>query len=178
MSKGYNNTERLTCFAIASANSKNIQISQYLVNEEFSTSKININDICDAIKTHIIYKKYNKNIQNEFDFHKKITREIEEILENNNNNYEEYADDDADDDKDKYYEDKYYDEEFVYLLNRLKYNHTFICKLVGENLDEINQTLDRDIKNKTLFKKYDYCYITNLIWVIKYETAKKILNTR
>lgn len=133
--------------------------SQYLVNEEFSSSTLNINDICDAIKTHIIFKKYNRNVQNEFEFHKKITREIEEMLENNNYNYEEYEE----------------DEEFVYLLTRLKYNHSFICKLVGENLDEINRILDSDIKNKSLFKKYDYCYITNLIWVIKYETAKKIL---
>lgn len=154
-----NTIERMTCFEIASANANNREISQYLVNEEFSSSTLNINDICDAIKTHIIFKKYNRNVQNEFEFHKKITREIEEMLENNNYNYEEYEE----------------DEEFVYLLTRLKYNHSFICKLVGENLDEINRILDSDIKNKSLFKKYDYCYITNLIWVIKYETAKKIL---
>ena len=91
--------ESITCFDIA----RKAQIPQYLVNEEFSTSTLNINDICDAIKADIILKKYKKDVKNEFAFHNKMNREIEKMLAKNNY---------------KYTGDE--DEEVVYLLNILK----------------------------------------------------------
>ncbi len=45
----------LTCFEVAKATARNEPISQYLVNDDFSLSTIDINDICDVIKADIIY---------------------------------------------------------------------------------------------------------------------------
>ena len=152
-------TSSITCFDIA----RKAQISQYLVNEEFSTSTLNINDICDVIKADIILKKYKKNVQSEFAFHNKINREIEKMLEKNNYKYTGEE-----------------DEEVLYLLNILHYNHVFVCKLVGENMDEIKRILNSDSssENGRLYEKYyDYCYIINLMWGVRYEYAQKNLKT-
>jgi hypothetical protein len=152
--------ESITCFDIA----RKAQIPQYLVNEEFSTSTLNINDICDAIKADIILKKYKKDVKNEFAFHNKMNREIEKNMEKNNYKYNGNEDEDV-----------------VYLLNILHYNHVFVCKLVGENMNEIKSILnsDSDKENGRLYEKYyDYCYIINLIWGVRYEYAQKNLKTQ
>jgi hypothetical protein len=146
----------MTCFEVA--RTKKEQIPQFLVNDEFSTSTLNVNDICDTIKAEIILKKYSKKVY--FPFNEKIYRETEKTLKNHKFNSQEIEDD-----------------EFVYFMTVLQYHHSFVCKLVGENMDEIKSILKENIsaENSNLYEKYyDYSYIVNSIWRYRCDYAKKI----
>ena len=149
----------MTCFEVA--RTKKEKIPQILLNDEFSTSTLNINDICDVIKADIVLNKYNKKVYKNFPFNEKIYREIEKTLKTHKFNMQDND-----------------EEEFVYLMTVIQYHHSFVCKLVAENMDEIKRILQQDIssENSHLYEKYyDYSYIVNLIWGYRYEHAKYIL---
>jgi hypothetical protein len=161
----------LTCFEVAKATARNEPISQYLVNDEFSSSTIDINDICDVIKADIIYNRHKKKCKILQIFRDKIRREVEESLQNQYGNTPLY---DTDYDN---------EEEFMHIISILQYNHTFICKLVAENMDEIKRRLQTDKKlydenNIKYYERYyDYSFITNTLWNYRFTYARYIFES-
>jgi hypothetical protein len=148
----------LTCFEVAKATARNEPISQYLVNDEFFKSTIDINDICDVIKADIIYNRYKKQYKVQI-FRDKIKREVEEALQHITEVYDNE------------------DEELLHIVSILQYGHSYICKLVAENMDEIKRRLQTDKKlydekNIKYYERYyDYSFITNTLWNYRFTYA-------
>ena len=164
----------ITCLSIFK-DKRNEDIPHYLTNDEFSTTTIDINDICDVIKSDITYNRYKKNCKILQIFHSKMYKEIDDMLHSNQKQI-----------KQKQELDKIYDEDsvFTYILSILQHNHIFLCKLVSENMDKIKERLENDKKlydkNNIKFyeKYYDYSMITNILWNYRFTYARKIFENK
>jgi hypothetical protein len=74
--------------------------------------------------------------------------------------------------------------EFNSLLTTLRYQHSYVCKLVMNNLDKIKKEIEKEREREndvvpTSFEKYyDYSYIVNLLWSYRYVYAVKMFRDR
>jgi hypothetical protein len=84
--------------------------------------------------------------------------------------------------------------EFNSLLTVLRYQHSYVCKLVMNNLHKIKREIEKEIEREndidstsfdstsfdsTFYERYyEYSYIVNLMWSYRYTYAMKMFRDR
>ena len=154
-----------TCLSIARGDLKEKEFS-YLDTPTQLVTSVDLNDICHVLKSDITTRKYNKRL-NMYSLREKMEKEIEKGIPT------QYYDETIDLDVNK---------DFNSLLTVLRYQHSYVCKLVMENLQKIKTEIEKEMNLKDEYisfdKFYDYSYIVNLIWNYRYIYAVKMFRDR
>ena len=71
---------------------------------------------------------------------------------------------------------------FNSLLTVLRYQHSYVCKLVIDNLQKIKKEIEKEKNLRDEYisfdKYYDYSYVVNLMWNYRYIYAVKMFRDR
>lgn len=157
-----------TCFSIAKGEPEKI-IQNYFDRPIETVTSIDLNDVCQVIKSDITTRKYKKRLIM-YTLREKMEREIEKGMPNI---LHYFAETELDVNK-----------EFNSLLTTLRYQHSYVCKLVMNNLDKIKKEIEKererenDVDPTSFEKYYDYSYIVNLLWSYRYVYAVKMFRDR
>ena len=172
-----------TCFSIARGDKEKIIPNYFDIPTEAATS-LDLQDVFQVLKKDMIIR-YNKTAYMYDDiektecesirvFREKIKREIEKGLPSvlYYSASSKYTDIDT-------------DNEFNYLLSVLQIQHSYVCKLVMDNLYKIKKQVEKydtattnANANACNVSRYDYSYIVNLLWSYRYIYAVKIFRER
>jgi hypothetical protein len=183
-------TNRLTCFSIAKGDTEKY-IPNYFDIPTESVTSVDLNDIYNVIKSDIKIRKYKKKLIM-YTLREKMEREIEKGMPDI---LHYLSDTDTDIDVNK---------EFNSLLTVLRYQHSYVCKLVMNNLHKIKREIEKEIEREndidstsfdstsfdstsfdstsfdsTFYERYyEYSYIVNLMWSYRYTYAMKMFRDR
>jgi hypothetical protein len=158
---------RTTCFSIAKGETDKYIPNYFDVPIESATS-VDLDDICHVIKSDINTKKYKKRL-NMYTLREKMEREIEKGMPSTLYEFDYWTASDRNIDVNK---------EFNSLLTVLHYQHSYVCKLVMNNLHKIKREIEKERELNDYKISYDYSYIVNLMWNHRYSYAVKLFRSR
>jgi hypothetical protein len=152
-----------TCLSIARGDLKKEKEFTYL--EHLATS-VDLNDVCHVLKSDLAARKHNKRL-NTYSLREKMEKEIEKGMPMR------FDDETTDLDVNK---------DFNSLLTSLRYQHSYVCKLVMNNLQKIRTEIEKEKNLRDEYisfdKYYDYSYVVNLMWNYRYVYAVKMFRDR
>jgi len=153
-----------TCLSIARGDIKK-EIT-YLETPAQRVTSVDLNDVYHVLKSDITARKFNKRL-NTYYLREKMEKEIEKGMPMR---YDDETTDLA------------VNIEFNSLLTVLRYQHSYVCKLVIENLQKIKTEIEKEKNLRDEYisfdKYYDYSYVVNLMWNYRYTYAVKMFRDR
>lgn len=133
---------------------------------ETPATSVDLNDVCHVLKSDLAARKHNKRL-NTHSLREKMEKEIEKGMPMR------FDDETTDLDVNK---------DFNYLLTSLRYQHSYMCKLVMDNLQKIKTEMEKEKNLRDEYisfdKYYDYSYVVNLMWNYRYVYAVKMFRDR